>query len=137
MSFDAKSGILKAIAETQDHNLKTILLLLLGVLEELGSKIDAIADDEKGLREAVLNGHAKDHDAHHEWIAAKIITAKDQDKVCNWAAKQMQDEAENARTKADEARADKRAARDAVIRTVTASIITGLIAVVGTLLALR
>ncbi len=72
MSFDAKAEILKAIADTEDRNLKTVLLLLLGVLEELGAKIDAMGSDERVLREVVLNGHEDVHHGHHEWIAKKM-----------------------------------------------------------------
>lgn len=77
MSFDAKSEILKAIAETGDRNLKTILILLLGVLEELGAKIDAMGSDERALREAVLNGHEDVHHDHHEWIARQMKAEED------------------------------------------------------------
>lgn len=94
MSFDAKEEILKAIADTGDKTLKTILLLLLGVLEELGSKIDAIGSDERALREVVLNGHEEVHHGHHEWVAKKI--------------KQEEDDANNAE-------ASKRKIRDGLI----------------------
>lgn len=94
MSFDAKSEILKAIADTGDKNLKTILLLLLGVLEELGTKIDAMGSDERALREVVLNGHEEVHHGHHEWVAKKI--------------KQEEADAENAK-------ASKRKIRDGMI----------------------
>ena len=77
MSFDAKSEILKAIADTGDKNLKTILLLLLGVLEELGTKIDAMGSDERALREVVFNGHEEVHHGHHEWVAKKIKQEED------------------------------------------------------------
>lgn len=68
MSFEVKSEILSAIGKTEDKNLKMILLLLLGVLEEIGSKIDNVLTDEKSLRESVLNGHADTHHADHEWV---------------------------------------------------------------------
>jgi len=145
MSFDAKSGIMKAIAETQDQNLKTILLLLLGVLEELGGKIDAIAADEKGLREAVLNGHAENHDRDHEFVGLlfqhREAAAEERRWIrermgsncadaCTWAEQRMRDEKDAAKTAVEDAKADKRAARDAIIRTVVASltsaVITGL-----------
>jgi hypothetical protein len=72
MSFNAKSEILLAIAKTDDANLKMLLLLMLGVLEEIGGKIDSIWADEKSLRDTVLNGHAPMHHDHHEWIMKKI-----------------------------------------------------------------
>lgn len=79
MSFDAKSEILSAIARTDDPNMKTVLLLLLGVLESTSDKIDGVADtlkaiwkDEQALRVTVLNGHEPVHHSHHEWVAKKI-----------------------------------------------------------------
>ena len=58
MAFEAKAEILAAIGKTEDPNMKVVLLLLLAVFEEIGDKIDDMRADEKGLREAVLNGHA-------------------------------------------------------------------------------
>lgn len=70
--FDVKSEILSSIAKTEDHTVKSLLLIMLGVLEEIGNKIDNVISDEKALRETVLNGHAGVHPKHHEWIAAQI-----------------------------------------------------------------
>lgn len=71
MSDDLKTEIVKAIAQTNDAGLKAVMLLLLNVVTDIGDKIDALMD-EKGLRDAVLNGHEHVHDAHHEWVARKI-----------------------------------------------------------------
>ena len=60
--------IMNAIGKTDDHNLKMILLLMLGIMEEIGSKIDNIYDDKARLRAEVLNGHADIHHSDHEWI---------------------------------------------------------------------
>lgn len=72
MAFNVKSEIMASIAKTDDPNMKTLLLLMLGVLEEIGDKIDTIMRDEKGLRDTVLNGHEPVHHDHHVWIARKI-----------------------------------------------------------------
>ena len=77
MSFDAKSGILRAINETNDPAMKTVLLLMLGVFEEIGGKIDSVLKNERVLRETVLNGHTDSHHSHHEWVAAKMIQEKE------------------------------------------------------------
>lgn len=60
--------ILGAIGKTDDHNLKMILLLMLGLMEEIGGKIDQIYNNKEQLRESVLNGHAEIHHDDHEWI---------------------------------------------------------------------
>lgn len=70
-----KQQIMTAIAGTDDAHLKTVLILMLGILEEIGGKIDAVLADEKTLRDAVLNGHAAVHDDDHEWI--KVQRAKE------------------------------------------------------------
>ena len=70
--FDVKSEILSAIAKTEDQTVKSILLIMLGVLEEIGAKIDAVMNDETALRETVLNGHSNVHSKHHEWISVQL-----------------------------------------------------------------
>lgn len=85
MSFNAKSEILSAIAKTDDPAMKTVLLLLLGVFEEIGGKIDSMLGNERALRETVLNGHTDSHHDHHEWLDRRI---KRDDKIAliiGWA----------------------------------------------------
>lgn len=72
MSKDIKDEIIAAIAKNDDSNMKTVLLLMLAVVGQIGDKIDAMRNDEHGLRTAVLNGHEPVHHAHHEWVARKI-----------------------------------------------------------------
>lgn len=76
-NFSAKSEILSAIAKTESPEMKTVLLLLLGVFEEIGGKIDAVLSNERALRQTVLNGHEPVHHEHHEWIARKMQEEKD------------------------------------------------------------
>jgi len=77
MASGVRQQILSAIDKVEDAASRTILLLMLQVVEEIGGKIDAVLADEKSLREAVLNGHTEQHDAHHEWVAAKIAEERD------------------------------------------------------------
>jgi len=77
MSGDIKNDIIAAIAKTDDDNMKTVLLLLLAVVGQIGDKIDAMQRDEKGLRDAVLNGHEPVHHSHHEWVAKRIKQEED------------------------------------------------------------
>ena len=152
MSYDARSEIIKAIAATADQNLKTVLLLLLGVLEELGGKIDAMRADEAGLKEAVLNGHASNHDKHHEWTSVQIERAKETEAIrtwairrmgstcesgCEWAETKRLEEIEHNKNAVEDAKADKRTARDAIIRTVAASLTSALITGLGVLAYLK
>jgi hypothetical protein len=100
----AKDEIIAAIAKTEDVNMKVVLLLLHGVLDEISTKIDAMAADEKGLRAAVLNGHEPVHHAHHEYISRRMQYEEADMEQRRWISKQMADEAE-------EAKADKEAKR--------------------------
>ncbi len=72
MSFDIKGEILSQIGKTSDETMRTVLLLMLGVLdmsvqgiEKLSVKIDNLITDEEALRKTVLNGLAKSHDREH------------------------------------------------------------------------
>lgn len=67
----ARDKILDALAQDEVDN-KTILRLVLYVVEEIGEKIDAVLQDEHALRASVLNGHVETHHEHHDWIARKI-----------------------------------------------------------------
>lgn len=110
MASNAKAEILAAIGKTDDANMKTVLLLLLTVLDEIGNKIDALRSDEQGLREAVLNGHSAVHDSHHEWIA-KRVAAGECETTCQWVRERIAQEKEDAASEKD----SKRKIRDALI----------------------
>ena len=152
MAFDVAAELKSKIARENDEDRRTTLLLLLGVFEAnlagldvLSKKIDALRGDEQSLRAAVLNGHAENHDRDHEWVAIQIHRAKETEGIrawalrrmastcesgCEWAEKKRLEEIETNKTAVEDSKADKRAARDAIIRTVVASltsaVITGL-----------
>lgn len=90
--FDVRSEILRAIGKTNDEQMKMVLLLMLGVLEEIGGKIDEFLRDEKTLRDKVLNGHEPMHHAHHDHVA-KCIEAKCFDD-CEWVKRKRKEEEE-------------------------------------------
>ena len=91
----AKEKIVDEIQKTNDPNLKAVLLLMMAVLEEIGDKIDTVISDEQALRETVLNGHEPVHHSHHDWIANRIS----HNGRCEWANKQIAEQAELAATK--------------------------------------
>jgi hypothetical protein len=115
-----KPAILKAIADCKDDNMRAVLLLMLAVLEEIGSKIDAAMSDERTLREMVLNGHSGVHDGDHEWIAE--CREKRVEEVCVWAREKMRKEAD--------AHASKRKISEEII----GKAVVAALAVLGTLL---
>jgi hypothetical protein len=152
MPFDVAAELKSQIAKEDDKDRRTLLMLLLGVLEAniegmaaISTKIDNLINDEQSLRAAVLNGHAENHDRDHEWVAIQIYRAKETEGIrtwalrrmastcesgCEWAEKKRLEEIETTKNAVEDAKADKRTARDAIIRTVVASltsaVITGL-----------
>lgn len=109
--MSANDDIISAIAKTEDANMKVVLLLLHGVLDEISTKIDAMAADEKGLRAAVLNGYEPVHHAHHEWIEAQIKFHDSNVEHHKWVAKRMREEEEDERASKE----SRRTIRNALI----------------------
>lgn len=118
MSFSAKSEILSAIAKTDDQHMKTVLLLMLGVFEEIGSKIDSVLKNERALRETVLNGHTDAHHSHHEWLDKRIRRDPEIDMLLQWVMQQRTNDIDNA--------GSKRKIRDGLIEKVLWALIVGL-----------
>lgn len=124
MSFNAKSEILSAIAKTDDPAMKTVLLLLLGVFEEIGSKIDNILGNERALRETVLNGHEPVHHHHHEWLSERIKRDDHIEKIIEWVDQKCQEEADD--------KASGRKIRDGVMeKIIGAAIVAGISFLIG------
>lgn len=119
MSFDAKSGILRAINETNDPAMKTVLLLLLGVFEEIGGKIDSVLNNEQALRQTVLNGHTDSHHGHHEWLDRRIKRDDKIDLIVGWA--------ENKIIKEREAEEDARKVKTGVTEKIAGTVIIGVL----------
>jgi len=107
MGAGVKDQIVAAIAATEDKNIKVVLLMMLGVLDEIGTKIDTVLNDEKGLRDAVLNGHEPVHNAHHEYIARRIIYEDDDAAQRRWVSRKMKEEMDDAKSDKDAKRSVK------------------------------
>lgn len=73
MGADVRQEIMEAITADGDVPHRTLLKIMLMVLDEIGGKIDVILRDEQGLRETVLNGHTDMHEAHHDWVEAQML----------------------------------------------------------------
>ena len=95
MTSKAKEQIVSAIEKTDDQAMKTVLLLLLGVFEEIGEKIDSALKNERTLRNIVLNNHEPVHHKHHEWVSEQMARDTEIDLVLAWAKRKMQDEHAN------------------------------------------
>lgn len=159
MPFDVAAELKSEIAKEDDKDRRTLLLLLLGVLEAnmeglaaIGKKIDNLISDEQALRATVLNGHAENHDRDHEFIGLlfqhREAAAEERRwirermgsncaEACDWAEKKMRDEQDAAKTAAEDAKADKRAARDALIRLVVTAVVSSAASIAGVLWAVR
>jgi len=159
MPFDVAAELKSEIAKEDDKDRRTLLMLLLGVLEAnmeglaaIGKKIDNLLSDEQELRATVLNGHAENHDRDHEFVGLlhqhREAAAEERRwirermgsncaEACNWAEKKMRDEQAAATTAAEDAKADKRAARDALIRLVVTAVASSAASIAGVLWAVR
>ena len=159
MAFDVAAELKSEIAKEDDKDRRTLLMLLLGVLEAnmeglaaIGKKIDALFNDEQELRQAVLNGHAENHDRDHEYVGLlfqhREAAAEERRWVrermgsncaqaCDWAEMKMKEEQDAAKTAAEDAKADKRAARDAVIRTVMSAVAGAAVSAIGVVAYLK
>ena len=159
MAFDVAAELKSEIAKEDDKDRRTLLMLLLGVLEAnmdgmaaIGKKIDSLISDEQALRATVLNGHAENHDRDHEFggllFQHREAAAEERRwtrerrgsncaEACTWAETKMRDEKDAAKTAAEDAKADKRAARDALIRLVVTAIVSSAASIAGVLWAVR
>lgn len=152
--FDVASELKARIAKENDEDRRTMLLLLLGVFEAnlagmnaLAEKIDALRNDEKGLREAVLNGHEQVHHSHHEWIGDQMDKTKETEAIrvwalrrmasscetaCEWAEQKRIEEIESTKTAKADAAADRRTARNAAINQGVTILVSVLLGIGGT-----
>jgi hypothetical protein len=142
MPFDVAAALKERIARENDEARRTDLMLLLGVfeanlagLERISKKIDDLISDEQSLRLTVLNGHAKDHDKHHEWIEQRMQSSCSD--ACEWAERKMAEERQAEIEAKETARADKRAARDALIRQGIVILLTVAATATGTMFVLK
>ena len=159
MPFDVAAELKTEIAKEDDKDRRTLLMLLLGVLEAnmeglaaIGKKIDNLLSDEQELRQTVLNGHAENHDRDHEFIGLlfshREAAAEERRWVrermgsncaeaCSWAEDKMRKEQDAEKTAIEDAKADKRAARDAVIRTVASALAGAAVSAAGVLWVIK
>lgn len=153
--FDVASELKAQIAKEDDKDRRTVLLLMLGVLEDnraglaaLGAKIDTLINDEASLRLTVLNGHAENHDRDHEFVDQLYVhreaMAEERRWIrermrsdcalgCEWASRKMKEETDSIQTAAETAKADRRAARDTIIRIGLSMVIGALSSATGIL----
>lgn len=104
-----KQDIMAAIGKTDDPNMKVVLIFMLGMMEEIVGKIDAMRADEQGLREAVLNVHTGNHDSDHNWVQERRKAECEIN--CRWVADRRKAESEDAKANID----SKRKIRDGLI----------------------
>ena len=131
-----KKDIMEALASIEDPGQKVVLMLLVRSMDNISRKLDKVLADEAKLKQIVLNGSAKDHDAHHKWIEGQVSNSEDIVKTveffknrkaaggyCDYAARMVKAE--------EEASADKRKIKTGVaekIILVLLSIIAGALA---------
>lgn len=84
--FDVRGEIMKAISATDDAKDRSMLMLMLGVLE----RVEKLITDDEVLRQRVLNGDYPNHSDDHDWI--KNQRQLDCHAICNWAKGKMAEE---------------------------------------------
>lgn len=102
--FDVRAEIMAAISKTDDPKDRSILLLMLGVLE----KVENWFEDETALQNKVLNGLTIRHKTDHEWIAMQRDSNCHE--ICEWV--------KGFREEHDAAKEDKRKIKTGVMQAV-------------------
>ena len=72
-----KKDMMEALASIEDPGQKVVLMLLVRSMDNISRKLDKVLADEAKLKQIVLNGSAKDHDAHHKWIEGQVNNSED------------------------------------------------------------
>lgn len=100
MSVEAenlRAELRAAIAETDDAHTRALLLLMQGLyditatgFQTLNDKIDSVLNNEKELREKVLNGHAPDFDETMKWVKGEMLFSPRQKHINRWVEERMQ-----------------------------------------------
>lgn len=114
MSEGMKKNIQAAIAATNDQNMRSLLLLLLGVLEEIGDKLDALVADGK-------------HHDDHDYLKAVRNFDSTRKAIDQWAIRKMQEEKEEA----DQAKSIKQQFLEAVVNQAGSIIVVAIATAVG------
>ena len=100
-----KKDMMSALSTIQDPGQKIVLMLLIRSIDSISLKLNRVLADDETLKEIVLNGSAKDHDAHHRWITEQLAKSTEttntlnfvKDRVhsggyCDYAKRKLQDE---------------------------------------------
>lgn len=91
---DLQDEIVQTLANVDDHGQKAVLLLMMRGFNQ-------IRDEIKSMRAETV------HNEDHEWIAEMRVVEAKRAEACNWCARKMAEDLENA--------ASKRKIRDGVI----------------------
>ena len=82
-----KDEIISSMAQIEDTHHRVVLSLMIRIMStqerfitEIYNKLDGIVQDEKRIKNIVLNGHVEMHAEHHNWIRDKIANDKEMSK---------------------------------------------------------
>ena len=131
--------IMKAIADCKNDDLRAVLVLFHGGFQALGEKIDNVLKNEDAIKQIALNGHTDTHSQDHDWIKVyrrhsdRFVRDHEQlsrldfaklEKISAWAEDQMQYQQAIANS------------RRRVGEGVAINILTSLVSILGTILAI-
>lgn len=131
--------IMKAIADCKNDDLRAVLVLFHGGFQALGEKIDNVLKNEDAIKQIALNGHTDTHSQDHDWIKVyrrhsdRFVRDHEQlsrldltklEKISAWVEAQMQHQQAIANS------------RRRVGEGVAINILTSLVSILGTILAI-
>lgn len=79
--------IMSSLESVTDTNLRIILLMMLKMSDEISSKLDSVLDDEKRIKDIVLNGQS---DTFHQVLSCHSSPSGH----CSWAEAKIKSEAD-------------------------------------------
>lgn len=122
-----RDDILSAMTKVEDSTYRIVLSLMLRViaaqqklLKEMVERLDLVIEDEKRIKEIVLNGHQDGHHEHHDWLDRQLKNKEELEFAMRWAAKKMAEE-----------ECDRRSFKSARMQILTNILIAGITFVIG------
>lgn len=98
--FDVRGEIMKAISATDDAKDRSMLMLMLNVLE----RVERLLSDDEAMRKIVLNGNYERHADDHAWLAEWRDHVDEWRDVCVYSKTRMQEELKSKSVKEVRAR---------------------------------
>lgn len=90
--FDVRAEIMKSISATDDSKDRSMLMLMLGVLE----RVEQLLTDDEAMRKRVLNGNYAQHSDDHAWLTELRVKMDGMEEVCAYSRARMRRETDRS-----------------------------------------